>query len=84
MMFFFESKTIPGSFLFCCVIAIGYSLSFSNLPEEPSLDQVSIQRTEMKFPLMMFAWAAISAGCMKKNGMIVLMKKFQLKKTIFW
>ena len=81
-MFFLESKTIPGSLSFCCVIALEYSLSFSNLSGEPSLHPVSIQRKEMKFPLMMFGWAVMSVACMKKNGMMVLMKKFQLKKTM--
>ena len=81
-MFFLESKTIPGSLSFCCVIALEYSLSFSNLSGEPSLHPVSIQRKEMKFPLMMFGWAVMSVACMKKNGMMVLMKKFQLMKTM--
>ena len=83
-MFFLESKTIPGSFSFCCVIALEYSLSFSNLSGEPSLHTVSIQRKEMKFPLMIFRWAVMSVACNKKNGMMVLVKKFQLKKTMFW
>ena len=66
-MFFLESKTIPGSFSFCCVIAVEYSLSFSNLSGEPSLHPVSIQRKEMKFPLMMFGWAVMSVSRMKKK-----------------
>ena len=45
-MFFLESKTIPGSHSFCCVIALGYSFLFSNLSGEPSLHPVSIQRQE--------------------------------------
>ena len=73
-----------GSLSFCCVIALEYSLSFSNLSGEPSLHPVSIQRKEMKFALMIFRWAVMSVTCMKKNGMIVLMKKFQLKKMMFW
>ena len=48
-MFFLESKTIPGCFSFYCVIALEYSLPFSNLSGEPSLHPVSIQRKEMKF-----------------------------------
>ena len=76
-MFFLESKTIPGSLSCYCVIALEYSLS-----EKPSLHSVSIQRKEMKFPLMIFGWAVMSVACMKKNGMIVLMKKFQLKKMM--
>ena len=32
----------------------------------------------------MFGWAVMSVACMKKNGMMVLMKKFQLKKMMFW
>ena len=48
-MFFLECKTIPGSLSFCCVIALEYSLSFSNLSGEPSLHPVSIQRKEIKF-----------------------------------
>ena len=32
----------------------------------------------------MFRWAVMSAACMKKNSMMVLMKKFQLKKMMFW
>ena len=83
-MFFLESKTVPGSLSFCCVIALEYSLSFSNLSGEPSLHPVSIQRKEMKFPLMMFGWAVMSVASMKKNGMMVLMKRFQLKKMMFW
>ena len=67
-MFFLECKTIPGSLLFCCVIALEYSLSFSNLLGEPSLHPVSIQRKKMKFPLMMFGWALMSVTCIKKNG----------------
>ena len=70
-MFFLESKTIPGSLSFYCVIALEYSLL-----GEPSLHSVSIQRKEMKFPLMMFGWAVMSVACMKKNGMTVLLKKF--------
>ena len=66
-MFFLESKTIPGSLSFCCVIALEYSLSFSNLSGEPSLHPVSIQRKEMKFPLMMFGWAVMSVSRMKKK-----------------
>ena len=72
------------SLSFCCVIALEYSLSFSNLAGEPSLHSVSIQRKEMKFPLMIFGWAVMSVACMKKNGIMVLMKKFQLKKMMFW
>ena len=45
-MFLLESKTIAGSGSFCCVIALEYSLSFSNLSEEPSLHPVSTQRKE--------------------------------------
>ena len=82
-MFFLESKTIPGCLSFCCVIALEYSLPFSNLSREPSLLPVSIQRKEMKFSLMMLGWAVMSVACMKKNDM-VLMKKFQLKKMIIW
>ena len=81
-MFFLESKTIPDSLSFCCVIALEHSMS--NLSGEPSLHPVSIQIKEMKFPLMIFGWAVMSVACMKKNGMIVLMKKFQLKKMMFW
>ena len=65
-MFFLESKTIPGSLSFCCVIALEYSLPFSNLSREPSLLPVSIQRKEMKFSLMMLGWAIMSVACMKK------------------
>ena len=83
-MFFLESKTIPDSLSFCCVIALEYSLSFSNLSWNPSLHWVSIQRKEMKFPLMMFRWAVMSVSCMKMNGMTVLMKKFHLKKMFWW
>ena len=54
-MFFLESKTIPDSLSFCCVIALEYSLSFLNLSGEPSLHPVSIKRKEMKF-LLMFGW----------------------------
>ena len=36
----------------------------------------------MKFPLMVFEWAVMSVACMKKNSMMVLMKKFQLKKMM--
>ena len=43
-MFFLESKAIPGSFSFCIVIALGYSLSFSNLSGETTLHAVSIQK----------------------------------------
>ena len=67
-MFFLESKTTPGSLSFYCVIALEYSLSFSDLSGEPRLHPVSIQRKEMKFPLMMFGWALISVDCMKKYG----------------
>ena len=66
-MFFLESKTIPGSFSFCCVTALEYSLSFSNISGKPSLHPVSIQRKEMKFPLMMFGWAVMSVSRMKKK-----------------
>ena len=45
-MFFLESKTIAGCGSFCCVIALEYSLSFSNLSGEPRLHPVSIQRKE--------------------------------------
>ena len=83
-MFFVESKTIPRSFSFCLLIALEYSLSFPNLLGEPSLNPVSIQRKEMKFPLMIFGWTVMSFACMKENGMMVLMKKFQLKKTMLW
>ena len=83
-MFFLESKTIPGFFSFCCVIALEYSLLFSNLLGEPSLHPVSIQRKEMKFPLMIFGRGVMSFACMKENGTRVLMKKFQLKKKMFW
>ena len=38
----------------------------------------------MKFPLMIFRWAVMSVASMKEKGMMVLMKKFQLKKTMFW
>ena len=58
-MFFLESKTMPSSFSFCYVIALEYSLSFSNLSGEPSLHPVSIQRKEIKFPLIS-GWAAMS------------------------
>ena len=71
-MFFLESKTLPGSLSFCCMTALEYRLSFS------------IQRNQMKFPLMMFGRAVMPIACMKKNGMMVLMKKFQLKKMMFW
>ena len=81
-MFFLESKTVPGSLSFRCVVGLEYTLSFSNLSVEPSLHPVFIQRKEMKFPLMMFGWAIMSVASIKKNGMMVLMKKFQLKKMI--
>ena len=58
---------MPGSLSLCCVIALEYILSFSNLSGEPSLHPVSIQRKEMKFPLMMLGWAAMSVACMKKE-----------------
>ena len=64
-MFFLESKLIPGSLSFCCVIALEYSLSFSNLSGEPSVHPVSIQRKEIKFPLM-FGWAVMSVAHIKK------------------
>ena len=73
-MFFLESTTLPGSLSFFCVIALEYSLSFSNLSGESSLHPVSIQIKEMKFPLMVFGWAVMSVVCMKKNRMMVLMK----------
>ena len=38
-MLFLESRTILGSLSFCCMIALEYSLSFSNLLGEPSLHQ---------------------------------------------
>ena len=66
-MFFLESKTTPGSLSFYCVIALEYSLSFSDLSGEPRLHPVSIQRKEMKFPLMMFGWAVMSVSRMKKK-----------------
>ena len=33
---------------------------------------------------MMFGWTVMSVACMKKNGMMVLMKRFQLKKMFWW
>ena len=48
------------------MIALEYSLPFSNLPREPSLLAVSTQIKEMKFPLVMFGWAVTSVTCMKK------------------
>ena len=66
-MFFLESKTIPGSLSFCCVIALEYSLSFSNLSGEPSLHPVSIQRKEMKFPMMIFGWTVMSVMSVSKR-----------------
>ena len=69
-MFFLESKTIPDSLSFCCVIALEYSLSFSNLSGEPSLHPVSNQR-KMKFPLIVFGWTLISVACMKKNDILM-------------
>ena len=80
-MFFLESKTIPGSLSFF-VIALEYSLSFSNLSGEQSLYPVFTQLKKMKFPFMMFGWAVMSVVCMKNNDMMVSMKKFQLKKMM--
>ena len=65
------------------MIALEYRSSFSNLSGEPSLHPISIQKEEIKFSLMMFGWAVMSVACMKKNGMMVLMKRFQLKKMMF-
>ena len=62
----FLNPKLPGSLSFCCVIALEYSLSFSNLSGELSLHPVSIQRKEMKFPLVMFRWAVMSVAQMKK------------------
>ena len=76
-MFFLESKTLPGSLSFGCVIGLEYTLSFSNLSGEPSLHPVFILRKEIKFSLMMFGWAIMSVASIKKNG-----KKFQLKKMM--
>ena len=56
-------------------------LSFSNLSEEPSLQSVSIQRKEIKFPLMIFTWAVMSVVCIKKNDMVLM--KFQMEKMLF-
>ena len=56
------------------MIALEYSLPFSNLSGEPNLHLLSIQRKEMKFPWMIFGWAVTSVACMKKNSMMVLMK----------
>ena len=66
-MFFLEFKTTPGSLSFCCVIVLEYNLWFSNLSGEPSLHPVSIQRNEMKVPLIMFGWAVMSVACIKKQ-----------------
>ena len=70
-MLLFESKTIPDSLSFYCVIALEYSLSFSNLSGEPSLHPVSNQRREIKFQLIMFGWTLISVACMKKNDILM-------------
>ena len=32
----------------------------------------------------MFGWAVMSVGYMKKNDMMALIKKFQLKKMMYW
>ena len=66
-MFFLESKTLPGSLSFWCVITLEHSLSFSNLSGGSSLHQVFIQRKDIKFPLIMFAGAVMSVACMKNN-----------------
>lgn len=35
----------------------------------------------MKFPLMMFKYPAILVACMKKNGMLVWLKKFSVEES---
>ena len=40
--------------------ALEYRLSFSDLSGETSLHPISIQKEEIKFPLMMFGWAVMS------------------------
>ena len=59
-------------------------LEFPSSSVEPSLHPVSIQRKEIKFPLIMFGLAVMSVVCMENNGMMVLMKRFRLKKMMFW
>ena len=54
-MFFLESKTIPGSCSFCCVITLEYC-HFQTYQGSQALHPVSIQVKEMKFPLMMFEY----------------------------
>lgn len=39
---------------------------------------------EIKFPLMMFQWPAMPDGYMKIRGNLVWLKKFHLKKMMFW
>ena len=39
----------------------------------------------MKFPLLtIFSWSVTSVAYMRENGMMVLIKTFQLKKMMFW
>ena len=74
-----KCKTVPSTGSFHCVIASEYGLPFSKLSGGPFSSE-----KEIKFPLMMFQWPAMPDGCMKIRGNLVWLKKFHLKKMMFW
>ena len=80
-MFFLETKTIPGSFSFCCMIAFEYTLSFSKLLKGAKLTPSFHSKKENEISIDDIQ---MSVAYMKENSMMVLMKKFHLKKRMFW
>ena len=46
--------------------------------------QFPFKEKKMEVPLRIFLWAVMLVACMKKNGMMILLKKFQSKKMMFW
>ena len=82
-MLFLESKTIPGSLSFCCVIALELHYIVFKLIRRakptPSFDskkgnEISIDDVRM---------GSYLSCSYEKNGMMLLMKKFQLNKIMF-
>ena len=70
------------------MIALEHSLSFSNGSWEPKLKTLSFHSKKGNEISIDDVWMDTSyVSCLlheKKNGMMVLMKKFQLKKMFWW
>ena len=82
-VFFLESKQYQDLAHFTVWLHWKMACHFKSYQDSQAYIQFPFKEKKMKFPLMMFQWAVMLVACMKKNGMLALLK-LRLKKMMFW